>query len=91
MLENRSRVDVSRARRSKIVLLTFLVVSFMAATAADAWATLEIQSYNDPAGDKTVMSYRLLNADGQPVGGGIPDPFTLTEGEPKSFGPPAGT
>jgi hypothetical protein len=72
-------------------LVAFLVLSFFAATAAEAGATVEIQSYNDPAGDPTVMSYRLLTPDGQPVLGGIPDPFALTEGEPKSFGPGPGT
>jgi hypothetical protein len=72
-------------------VVAVLVLSFFAATAAEAGATLEIQSYNDPAGDATVMTYRLLLPSGQPVLGGIPDPFTLTEGEPKSFGPGDGT
>jgi hypothetical protein len=73
------------------MLVAVLVMSFFAATAGEAWATLEIQSYNDPAGDATLMTYRLLTPDGQPIGGGVPDPFSLTEGEPKSFGPPTGT
>jgi hypothetical protein len=80
-----------RVPRSRALLVAALVLSFFAATAAEAGATLEIQSYNDPAGDATVMTYRLLTSAGQPLGGGVADPFTLTEGEPKSFGPPSGT
>ncbi|HEX7300616.1 MAG TPA: hypothetical protein VF257_16580 [Solirubrobacteraceae bacterium] len=71
--------------------MALLVLAFMGATASQAWATLEIQSYNDPAGDDTVMSYRLLKGDGNPAGGGVPDPFNLLPTERRSFGPPPGT
>jgi hypothetical protein len=80
-----------RVPRSRTLLVAVLVLSFFAATAAEAGATLEIQSYNNPAGDPTLMSYQLLNGDGTPRGGLVQNPFPLTEGERKSFGPPAGT
>jgi hypothetical protein len=80
-----------RGPRTRILLVAVLVLAFTGAMAPSAWATLEIQSYNDPAGDPTVMTYRLLKGDGQPAGGGVPDPFPLIPAERKSFGPPAGT
>lgn len=73
-----------------MLLMAFLVLAFMGASASQAWATLEIQSYNDPAGDPTLMSYMLLTA-GQPSPGVAPNPFVLTEGERKSFGPLPGS
>jgi hypothetical protein len=91
MLDSTSVATRRRGPRTRILLVAILVLSFSAATAAEAGATLEIQSYNDPAGDQTVMTYRLLKGDGQPAGGGIPDPFTLLPTERRSFGPPPGT
>jgi hypothetical protein len=73
------------------MLVAVLVLSFFAATAGEAWATLEIQSNNNPAGDPTIQSYELLNGDGSLRGGLVQNPFPLTAGERKSFGPPAGT
>jgi hypothetical protein len=73
-----------------MLLMAFLVLAFTGASASQAWATLEIQSYNDPAGDPTLMRYMLLTA-GQPSPGVTPNPFVLTEGERKSFGPLAGS
>jgi hypothetical protein len=73
-----------------MLLVALLVLGFTGAYASQAWATLEIQSYNDPAGDPTPMSYMLLTA-GQPSPGVTPNPFVLTEGERKSFGPPPGS
>jgi hypothetical protein len=84
-------VDLGHAVRSKAALVALLVLAFMGVTASQAWATLEIQSYNDPAGDPTVQSYALLNSDGSLRGGLAKNPFPLTAGERKSFGPPAGT
>ena len=83
------RISVStrgRTARTKLLLVALLVLGFTGASASLAWATLEIQSYNDPAGDPTLMSYMLLTA-GQPSPGVSPNPFVLTEGERKSFGP----
>jgi hypothetical protein len=70
--------------------VAFLVLSFFAATAAEAGATLEIQSNNNPGGDPTLQSYALYNGDGTLRGGLLQNPFSLTAGERKSFGPPAG-
>jgi hypothetical protein len=91
MLDARFGAGVRRVLQFRMMLLALLVVVFMSAMAAQAWATLEIQSYNDPAGDGTPMTYRLLQGNGQPVGQEIPDPFVLTEGEYRSFGPGPGT
>jgi hypothetical protein len=66
-----------------MLLLATLVVAFMAAMAPKASATLEIQSYNDPAGDPTRITYRLFAGGPEPL---IPD-FTLGDGERTSFGP----
>jgi hypothetical protein len=90
MLNRTSALTRGRPARTKMLLMAFLVLAFMGASASQAWATLEIQSYNDPAGDPTLMSYMLLTA-GQPSPGVTPNPFVLTEGERKSFGPPPGS
>jgi hypothetical protein len=79
-----------RGPRPRILLVAFLVLSFFAATAAEAGATLEIQSNNNPAGDPTLQSYALYDGDGT-LRGGLQNPFPLTAGERKSFGPPGGT
>jgi hypothetical protein len=55
--------------------------------ASNAWATLEIQSNNNPAGDPTLQTYALYNGDGSLRSGIAQNPFTLTEGERRSFGP----
>lgn len=80
-----------RVPRSRTLLIAVLVLSFFAATAAEAGATLEVQSYNNPAGDGTLQSYGLYNSDGTLRGGIAQNPFPLTERERKSFGPPAGS
>jgi hypothetical protein len=65
-------------------LLTGLLVVF-AAVPSVASATLRVASHNDPAGDRTVMSYRI-------TGGNLPNPvdFQLPEGQDTSFGPQPG-
>jgi hypothetical protein len=80
-----------RGPRIRILLVAVLVLAFTGAMASSASATLEIQSYNDPAGDATVQTYALENSDGTPRAGIVKNPFPLTEGERKSFGPPKGT
>jgi hypothetical protein len=82
-----------RGPRTRILLVAVLVLAFSGAMASNAWATLEIQSNNNPGGDPTLQSYALYNSDGT-LRGGLKDnknPFTLTEGERRSVGPPAGT
>jgi hypothetical protein len=80
-----------RGPRMRILLVAVLVLAFTGAMAPSAWATLEIQSNNNPAGDPTLQSYALYNGDGSLRGGLAQNPFPLTAGERKSFGPPAGT
>jgi hypothetical protein len=63
-------------------LIGALVVISFAVTAAPAAATVEIHSHNDPAGDPTVMGYRL-----QPPAPAAAIDFTLHDGEYKGFGP----
>jgi hypothetical protein len=82
-----------RGPRFRMLLVAALVLAFSGAMASNAWATLEIQSNNNPAGDPTLQTYALYNSDGT-LRGGLKDnlnPFTLTEGERRSVGPPAGT
>jgi hypothetical protein len=82
-----------RGPRTRILLVAVLVLAFSGAMASNAWATLEIQSNNNPAGDPTPQTYALYNGDGT-LRGGLKDnlnPFSLSEGERRSVGPPAGT
>ncbi len=63
-------------------LLGSLMAIAFAVTAAPASATVEIHNHNDPAGDPTVISYRL-----QPPAPNAPVDFTLHDGDYKGFGP----
>jgi hypothetical protein len=67
------------------VVLTFLI--FFAVATAEAAATLRIINHNDPAGDPTVIQYRLES----PTWSSSPFPFELRDGGDRSFGVPAGT
>jgi hypothetical protein len=70
-------------RRPRVVLLVGLVVTFMAAMASTASATIEVQNYNDPAGDATTFTYQLFAADPTtPLASDI-----LGDGGKRSFGP----
>jgi hypothetical protein len=75
--------DPRPGRRPGIVLLTTLVLAFMGAMAPQASATIEIQNYNDPAGDPTRITYGMFAGGPEPL---IPD-FVLGDGETTSFGP----
>lgn len=82
-----------RGPRIRMMLVAALVLAFSGAMASNAWATLEIQSNNNPAGDPTPQTYALLNSDGS-YRLGLKEgknPFVLAEGERRSVGPPAGT
>jgi hypothetical protein len=69
--------------RPRVVLLTALVAVFMAAVAAKAGATIEVQNYNDPSGDPTTFAYQLFGADpATPLASDI-----LGDGGKRSFGP----
>jgi hypothetical protein len=63
------------------LLGTFVAIAF-AVTAPTASATVEIHSHNDPAGDPTVITYRI-----QPPAPAAPVGFPLRDGEYKGFGP----
>lgn len=91
MLEPTTVAGQRRGPRIRLLLVAVLVLAFTGATTSSAWASLGIQSYNDPAGDPTVHRYSLLR-DGQPIAG-LPNgnPFTLVPGEDRNYGPPAGT
>ena len=58
-----------RGPRTRILLVAVLVLAFSGAMASNAWATLEIQSNNNPAGDPTPQTYALYNGDGTLRGG----------------------
>ena len=75
--------DPRPGRRPRIVLLATLVVAFMGAMAPKASATIEIQNYNNPAGDPTLITYRMFAGGPDPL---VPD-FMLGDGETTSFGP----
>jgi len=71
-----------------IARLAVLSVTFFALAAPAAHATLRVANHNDPAGDPTLMTYRLL-ASGSPTPI-VPD-FALADGADRSFGVAAGT
>jgi hypothetical protein len=91
MLEPTSAGAPRRGPRGRLLLAAVLVLAFTGATASSAWATLGIQTFNNPAGDPTPQAYALLR-DGQLVAG-LPkgNPVTLIPGEDQNYGPPAGT
>ena len=70
-------------RRTVVSLLLPIAVLGVAAT--DARATLRVENHIDPAGDPTVISYRI---EGPTLSPSLD--FTLTDGDDRSFGPPAG-
>jgi hypothetical protein len=70
--------------RGRFVVAALLCVG---ATAPDAGATLRIVNHNDPAGDRTVIAYRLES----PTWSSSPFDFQLPDGDFRSFGVPAGT
>ena len=67
-------------------LLALLVLILLAATAAEARATVDVTNHNDPAGDPTVIAYRFFYP--PPT---APVDFALHDGEYQNFDPFAGT
>jgi ribosomal protein L31E len=63
-------------------LLGTLVAIAFAVAAAPASATVDVTNHNDPAGDPTVISYRI-----QIPSQAAPIDFALRDGEYKGFGP----
>jgi hypothetical protein len=70
--------------RGRFVVAALLCLG---AAAPDANATLRIASHNDPAGDPTVIGYRLES----PTWSASPFDFQLPDGDFRTFGVPAGT
>ena len=68
------------------VVLALLVLILLAATAAEARATVDVTNHNDPAGEPTVIAYRFFYP--PPT---APVDFALHDGEYQNFGPFAGT
>jgi hypothetical protein len=81
--------SVARRRRGSVprgVLLVILVALLLGATAAQAGATVDVSNHNDPAGDPTVIGYRIF-----PPPPAAPVDFALHDGEYQGFGPFQGT
>jgi hypothetical protein len=74
--------DPKYDRRPRVFVLATLVVMFMAAMAAKASATVEVQNYNDPAGDTTTFTYQLSTPDRGVIASDV-----LGDGGKRSFGP----
>jgi hypothetical protein len=68
------------------VLLAIVVAVLLGATAAEAGATVDVTNHNDPAGDPTVIAYRLF-----PPPPAAPIDFALHDGEYQGFGRWGGT
>jgi hypothetical protein len=68
------------------VLLAVVVGVLLGATAAEAGATVDVTNHNDPAGDATVIAYRLT-----PPPPNAPIDFVLHDGEYQGFGKWGGT
>jgi hypothetical protein len=86
MLDSPSLAAARRALRLRQALLGTLTLVSLLVMAAPAGATVDITNHNDPAGDPTVIAYRL-----QPPAPMAPVDFVLRDGEHKGFGPFAGT
>ena len=66
----------------RVTLVAMLAVAFVAANAADAFATFRIEQHTDPAGDPTLFHYVETDTRGPQ-----PNQFDLRDGEHKDFGP----
>ena len=82
MLDRTSLAGTRRGLRLRSVVLGTLLSVSLLAMAAPASATVEIHNHNDPAGDPTVIGYRL-----EPPAPAAPVDFALRDGEYKGFGP----
>ena len=71
-----------RGRSRRGVLLAILGGVLLGATAPEAGATVDVINHDDPAGDPTVIAYRLF-----PPPPAAPIDFTLHDGEYQGFGP----
>lgn len=77
--------DQRRDPRLRLALIAVLVVTFIAAMAAEAGATVRFEHHTNPAGEPTLFTYNLLRADGS-----VKNTFQLDARDwNQSFGPPA--
>jgi hypothetical protein len=76
-----------RTRWTRILPAALLGAVFFGATAASAGATLRVENHLDPAGDPTLITYRLDSA----AWTREPIDFEQRDGESTSFGPQPGT
>ena len=77
--------DQRRDPRLRLALVAVLVVTFIAAMAAEAGATVRFEHHTDPAGEPTLFTYSLLRADGS-----VKNTTQLDARDwNTSFGPPA--
>jgi hypothetical protein len=67
--------------------VALVILALFAVTTAEAAATVRISNHNDPAGDPTVMRYRLES----PTWSASPFEFVLSDGADRSFGLDPGT
>jgi hypothetical protein len=76
-------------RRPRVFGLAVLVVAFMAMFAGKASATIEVQNYNDPAGDTTTFTYQLIanQIPGASQPTAVIGSVALGDGGKSSFGP----
>jgi hypothetical protein len=83
MLDRTARAGGRRVLRLRPVLPAALLPAvLLLAMAAPASATVDVTNHNDPAGDPTVISYRM-----QIPSQAAPVDFALHDGESKGFGP----
>src|SRR5438034_712540 len=78
------RVPRQPARIARLAVLCF---TFFAVAAPSAHATLRVVNHNDPAGDPTLINYRLSSS----TNPAVLVNFALHDGEDKSFGVLPGT
>jgi hypothetical protein len=70
-----------RGPRRRLAVLSALVAISVCALCEPAGATVQVTNQNDPAGDPTVVGYRLTPPAGPPID------FSLRDGESRGFGP----
>jgi hypothetical protein len=85
MLESSNGSAAARGVRTRLLVLLTGALMVFAVAPSVAGATLRVENHNDPAGDPTVMTYRITNG----PNGTFPENFTfqLGDGANTSFGP----
>jgi hypothetical protein len=76
-----SRSGRRRGPRRRLAASLAVAAISAGALAGEAGATVQVTNQNDPAGDRTVIGYRLTPPAGPPID------FSLRDGESRGFGP----